>query len=472
MPDLRTNQAVAERLDIQLERRPNLLLRWRRRATILAGLLPLACVAVFALRDDQTPYMSGPVATGHRLFQDDCGKCHQTAWQPVARLIRFDNNVRSVRDADCQTCHVQSPTDHHRLPVEVAAPACAACHQEHRGAKVLAEVSDAFCVHCHGTIPQPIMRNFAANIDSFAAHPEFAVLRLQKTDETQLKFSHAGHLKPLLAPLASDGVAAGAPRQVQLACHDCHQPDAAGQYMRPIVYEDHCSRCHPLRFTGKTDASQPLPHEDVEIVYGVLRDRLMDYARAHPDEVRGEPSSGISRLPNKQNQPSPPARDEWEWVEQELQTLRGDVFFNPLKNGCLKCHMADRPPSEVGGLTDLQAWLSPTRIPDRWLPHSHFDHGRHREVACTVCHYGPGTSTAALRTQETPIMLESKVVQDVLMPGIEVCRQCHGSSSASRQGGSARSGCIECHVYHHDEATAGISGHPLPTLLPMNRVKQ
>jgi predicted CXXCH cytochrome family protein len=434
--------------------------------------LPLVLLAVFALREDQTPYMSRPVATGHQLFQDDCGKCHQTAWQPAMRLTRLDNDVRSVRDADCQTCHVQSTNDHYHRPLALTAPACATCHLEHRGANLLSEVSDAFCVSCHGWTMQTVSPEWPTGIDSFARHPEFEIHRLKATDETQLKFSHAGHLKPLLAPLTKDDAATDAPQQVKLTCHDCHQPDSAGQYMRSIVYEDHCSRCHPLRFTGKTDSSQPLPHEDVEVVYGVLRDRLMDYARAHPDEVQRGTDMGASRLPNKLNELPPSVKDEWEWVEAELQTLRGDVFFNPLKNGCLKCHTTDKPSSDVGGLTDVQGWLNPTRIPDRWLPHSHFDHGRHTEVACTVCHYTPGTSTDALRTQETPIMLESKVVQDVLMPGIEVCRQCHGPSSAQPRGGSARSGCIECHVYHRSDAATHADGHTLRALLPADRIKQ
>ena len=36
----------------------------------------------------------------------------------------------------------------------------------------------------------------------------------------------------------------------------------------------------------------------------------------------------------------------------------------------------------------------------------------------------------------------SKETTDVLLPSVAVCRECH------RERGGARTGCVECHVYH------------------------
>jgi hypothetical protein len=468
MPDSRTNQEVADRLDIKLERRPNPMFPQRRWLTLVCGIAPLIFVAVYAVRDDQTIYWSRPVSTGHELIRNDCQQCHQSAWQPLVRLTTLDNNARSVRDNDCQTCHLQRGDDHHKLPDNVTAPACATCHQEHRGKTSLSEVADAFCIQCHGSDVHSVVKNFAGNIDSFKVHPEFATHRDSQVDDTALKFSHEGHLKPLLVPAgyphpAEDQAAGDGPNRVQLGCADCHQPDAAGQYMSPIVYEDHCAKCHPLQFSGKITSDQPLPHESLDIVHGVLRDQLMKYARQHPEEVSRGSDVGTSRLPNKQQSRRIGAKDEWEWVERELKALEGDVFHNPLKNGCLKCHTGDM--SEGGG-PGLQLWLAPTRIPDRWLTHSRFRHDRHRELACTVCHHTPDKREDVLRMTGTPIMLESKAVQDVLMPSIEVCRLCHGDQRTSTAAGRARSSCVECHQYHHVDNSHASVGRSLIDLLP------
>jgi len=89
------------------------------------------------------------------------------------------------------------------------------------------------------------------------------------------------------------------------------------------------------------------------------------------------------------------------------------------KQKCEFCHTLSSAP-------DRLPRVAPTAIPARWLPHSVFDHGAHRPLACTECH----KATASTDTT------------DVLLPSITVCRECH------RQGGGARAGCVECHIYH------------------------
>jgi predicted CXXCH cytochrome family protein len=103
------------------------------------------------------------------------------------------------------------------------------------------------------------------------------------------------------------------------------------------------------------------------------------------------------------------------WVGAQFGTIEPGVF----KQRCEYCHTVKR---EGGG----PAEVVPPTIPARWLPHSRFDHGAHRPVACTECH-------AAAASTET---------KDVLMPKVETCRECHQPKVG------ARSGCVECHRYH------------------------
>ncbi|MDA1049620.1 MAG: hypothetical protein O3C40_03950 [Planctomycetota bacterium] len=461
MPDSRTNSSVAQRLDLHIERVPNRLHRWRRWVTLVCGLVPLAFVAVFTLRGDHTIYLSRPLATSHGPAQADCKNCHRTPWQPLVRLANIDNDVRSVHDQDCQRCHRQSKSDHNPFATAKGVPDCAVCHQEHRGSKRLTERADEFCVKCHA---------------SFEKHPEFALHRAwspdrQQTeseqmmfrdlldiaefgesasdgrgarwiDKTALHFNHKDHLKPLNAVWDKHSDTSSSPTTVQLQCHDCHRPDAAGSYMLPIVFEEHCMKCHPLRFSGKL-SDQALPHEKPDIVHGVLRDRLMAYANEHPDELLGVAGETPSRLPNKPSRPSP--KDTWSWVEEELRRIESAVFQSdavtgpaPKNNACQKCHLTSV--NEAGFGFEI---VSP-KIPPRWLAHSRFDHDRHRDVACIECHHVERGATSRESTS-----LESTSVQDILMPKLEVCQNCHGATRTLPTERYGRKNCVECHQYHH-----------------------
>jgi DnaJ-class molecular chaperone len=64
----------------------------------------------------------------------------------------------------------------------------------------------------------------------------------------------------------------------------------------------------------------------------------------------------------------------------------------------------------------------------RWMPHAKFDHDAHRGFSCVSCHAKALTSTES---------------SDILLPGIETCKTCHGPGPAH-----ADSRCSECHTYH------------------------
>jgi hypothetical protein len=320
----------------------------------------------------------------------------------------------------------------------------------------LTEQADEFCIKCHASFekhpefalhrPGPPVRQPAESDEMMYRHlsgiaeyrpPANGDLVASWRDKTALHFNHRDHLKPLNAVWNKQSDSGSSPKTVLLQCHDCHQEDTTGAYMRPIVFEQHCMSCHPLRFSGKL-SDQPLPHEKPEIVHGVLRDRLMEYLRQHPEEARDGGAETLSRLPNKSSQPD--SKDDWNWVEEELRVIETAVFQtvagrgeSPKNNACQKCHVTGGDTSAIG----FQI-VSPN-IPPRWLAHSRFDHGRHRDVACLECHH----------TESDAKSLESTSVEDILMPKLEVCQNCHGATRSLPTKRYGRSNCVECHQYHH-----------------------
>ncbi len=490
MPDPRTHSSVAQRLDIEVERYPNALHRRRRWLTLAAGIVPLLWLGFATWRGDSSIYLSRPIATSHQHVSHDCAMCHQTPWQPLVRLARLDNTHRSVRDEDCQRCHRQSKQDHHHRALTLGVPDCAHCHQEHRGALRLTEQADSFCVKCHAPFEQhpqiSLHRTWAAEKsaadfwteETAAALQQVARLRPRENadaarengweDKSSLHFSHHQHLQPLATPWDSRRDPDSSPKQVQLDCGDCHQPDATGHHMRPIVYEQHCGACHPLRFSGKL-TDEPLPHVRPDILRGVLRDRLLTYARQHPEELQASQRNEPSRLPNKPPARPTTSRDQWEWVELELRLVENAIFQTPQfsgqqprSNACQKCHLTKAPsPDEAIG-SRLGFEIIPPQIPERWLARSHFRHDRHRDMACRDCHHTSSAEPSGEPASDLAYRLDSHGVQDILLPKIEICQQCHGAPSGSPIKRHARGNCVECHRYHHvperrelDESTLG-----------------
>ena len=453
MPDKRTIQTIAERLEIQLDRFPNRLHRCRRWFTLAGGLLPLLVVGVFLGRGDHSIFMSRPVAESHQHLQSDCKTCHRTPWQPVLRLTSTNPHRKSVSDGDCRQCHVQRKEDHHVKAMAKGVPDCADCHLEHRGAIRLTDQADQSCVKCH---------------QSYDHHPQFA-LSQSREDTAALHFSHAGHLVPLDARWTSETDAAAPAVKTQLSCANCHELDDNGQFMKPIVYEKHCADCHPLRFSGKLDLAAAankddvrhrLPHEKPEVVQGVMRQRLIDYARRHPEEVLPPGAESSSRLPNRQTSRVVTSKQEWEWVEEELQVLNEAIFRtpNPMgnmqpSNACLKCHVAG---SESTGGSQAFA-IAPTKIPRRWMPKSRFRHDRHLKMDCVQCHRA-GSDGVSAASVASSLAIGSTTVKDILMPHLERCQTCHGVEPTSPLAVHARANCTECHDYHHDYPAKATDG--------------
>jgi predicted CXXCH cytochrome family protein len=377
------------------------------------------------------------VSTAHAFAERRCEVCHTGAVDP-----RVPRNARPAAagfrahttEAACLTCH-DAPA--HAVK-QTPPPACAACHQDHRGRVQLARMDDGFCVECHGelkTTQGPPKTAIA--VHAFPSeHPEFAAVSAGAQDPAKLRFNHAVHLKDSLRGLPTGALATVGPAGPEkLECASCHKPEAgrAGVkakgpattgLMAPVTYEQNCARCHPLFFDERID--QTAPHLPPSKVSAFVRQELGVYIREHPGDI-SKPDSAFRRVPlNFPRPPEPPARNAAEWVERRAWADER-LLWNKT---CAECHVLGSTSPTTAGFP----YYAPANVTTRWMPHAGFNHTPHAMVTCQSCH-AADTSTKT---------------SDVLLPGKAVCATCHASSKGGLRPGSghAESRCFECHQYH------------------------
>ncbi|HUI26422.1 MAG TPA: hypothetical protein VL403_10100 [Candidatus Kryptonia bacterium] len=414
----RTTKELAKRIELNYYRRAGAWQRWRRNLSIAAAAVAAAWLSLAALRGDRRLYNSGPVSVRHAVFGAQCQACHVHAGDR-----RF---FLHTSDRACLACH-DGPRHHE---TQMFSPECASCHVEHKGRVVLTDLDDRHCTRCHENLRlKDGITKFEAQVADFSTqHPEFAVLRSKIKDAAAVKLNHQVHLKASLR---------GPTGPVQMVCGDCHraqsspkawpygkettrapQPYTRGAYMQPISYADHCIGCHPLGFDARMTES--VPHDRPEVIRAFLRLRFLDYASAHPESLAAANSDddegGGLRRRSEDEQQTPVSLDQW--VGTQIAAAE-ELLYQPKNTGCQLCHT-------LAAAAELPKVVA-TAIPSYWFAHARFDHRTHRELRCLACHEKAPTS------QDTA---------DVLLPGIEICRQCHMPSAG------ARSGCVECHRYH------------------------
>jgi hypothetical protein len=440
---------IAEKYAIDYPRRPLATRLWKSRWNWLAFFA--ACLVGVALYFVQgnAAFWAGPVSHSHASFAMDCQKCHAESWQPALRLASLDSGRHSVPDSACRQCH---PTvgDHHPRVGEIE-PSCASCHQEHQQETPLLEVADNHCASCHGSATAlyggpDVEPHFQAEIVTFddgpQGHPDFAfffggpvskvhgAFRVAAPDNDGKWHDTGGVLFNHKVHLAAEGVLDGNRKKVQLACADCHEPEADGAYMKPIVYEQHCSSCHPLRLAGELTDLGDLPHENPEVVRGVIRERL---AQPKTEPTAATPVPVIRRLP----QPSTLTQTENASADTLLAAADHAVFGLEAKGLCRKCHHVEitdgrwTVPLVNPEFGELVADATREMIPSRWFAHGQFHHAKHLSVECEQCHRAG----------------ESSSTSDLLLPGIADCRKCHGSNPATIATGVSAE-CVMCHDYH------------------------
>ncbi|MFO0845403.1 MAG: cytochrome c3 family protein [Gemmataceae bacterium] len=445
----RTPRSLAAWFDLDYFRRRTLFRGWWGGLPLLAGAASLALLGLMVWAGGQRAFQAGPLSPPHALFNDRCELCHDSRFGTLSRLWRGDS-VGSISDEKCLSCHAGPLHNQH-----AAMDRCVGCHKEHRGHAALVRIDDRKCVACHADLKRedgsPPER--AAHVTAFSQgrHPEFRV----REDPATVRFNHQYHLVDL--PRYREALAAkddeGARRRLRslgaepLTCAGCHRMDDDGRYMRPVSYNDHCRRCHPLSVGVQGEwpdkdlgaaaarfAEAPLRHprggETAAVVRADLRDRLTTFiqgpqGRRFLDAV--PPAKPGRRLPWPPPDAARPEK-EYAWVDAHLDQTERALYLG--SGGCLLCHAEARQKDPPG---DRLPRLLPPKVPNRWWDGARFRHDAHRMLDCQQCHNA----------------LASTLSRDVLLPGIDTCLKCHDRGARR---GSARADCVECHAYHDPAA--------------------
>ena len=218
---------------------------------------------------------------------------------------------------------------------------------------------------------------------------------------------------------------------IQLQCGACHQLDsgdfgiqrdqltdvpaaavlparAAGAAMLPIVYENQCRACHPLKFDDEKNAvlphrlQPPQVHQWLEDFY--TAEYLKGNTKLFEQFVSVRPLPG--KLPEKET------KEALKFVQDKVDAANRYVWS---KSTCLECHERDEK-------ADADR-IAPTNVPDLWYPHAIFDHTAHRAVDCQQCH-----APVAAEGQSGD---EASFTQmGMTLPPVATCQQCHAPRAA------------------------------------------
>ncbi|MEE8302169.1 MAG: cytochrome c3 family protein [Candidatus Tectomicrobia bacterium] len=367
---------------------------------------------------------TGKLAHPHEFLGKNCNACHE---QPFVR----------VRSSACVACHSQ--TAHHVDPalhkVELfIGVRCANCHREHNAPVSLVRHDEGFCTNCHVDLPQVASATELFNVSDFGDdHPEFRPTLISRSgdvdeitrvgldanqglrEKSGLRFTHEAHLK-------EEGIKSPKGR-VHLQCANCHIPEPGGALMLPVDMETMCQDCHRLGF-DLNDPDRELPHgnvtqvlETLEEYYGMRALKGGYVEDAAPEVVRRRRRPG-DRMTNQE------IKEALAWASAKWRNVAEEIFeFRT----CVGCHEVSRV------AVDPPRWeIAPVRIADNWLPKAIFTHDPHRTMECGDCHAAAS----------------SEASEDVLIPGIATCRQCHGGAKAATKIGS---NCVDCHKFHIHE---------------------
>ena len=399
-------------------------------AWVLAGGKPAA-----------TQLSPGTLARDHSRWDSDCKSCHapfvpQRPDAEGARVVSLSLAGAASGDfhranAKCSQCH-KSTGIHHANQISVEVESCASCHRDHQGRDFdMARMDDAHCTACHASIANhrskpgdsPVVNVTAfERVQDTPGHPAFRSLQMTE-DPGNIRFSHRLHMTR--GQLYPGQIPPTGKKLEQLACDACHRPETTtgnGAYMRPVKYEQHCRRCHPLSVPGQPEAVVPhgLVSSQLEsTVRGLLANAKPTTkpppARIIPGKSKGD-SEARTQLPPEMQ------------FSQRLAVVRD--------NKCSQCHSWQMSePNEV----------FPSRIPTTWLQHARFNHQKHQNSAkCVDCHTD---ATAKLTSGEVHGKLEDD--QQIMIPNIDNCLRCHAPRNESAGTGGARFDCAECHRYHH-----------------------
>jgi len=373
--------------------------------------------------DGDIAWHTGEISRPHSFIGNQCGACHQ---KPFVQ----------VEDSACVACH--DGIEHHYDPAKfklanTTDAKCQNCHKEHAGSEPIILSSQTFCAACHKDLDGRAAETTLKNAGDFgASHPQFrpAVIIDGATGKRQrleldpgkppaelsnLKFPHDKHLLPQGVRVRADNKAEKKTKVMR--CPDCHQPDASGVNMRPITMRGHCAECHGLSFSP-IDPSRMLPHGNLVEALHVVREFYADVALRGGVQDANAPASVRRRPGTPLSETDRPGA--LQWARKRADNAAAFIA----RSVCGTCHDIARDQGAAGG------WrIKKVTLAESWFEKSWFPHNQHQEVQCTACHKAGA----------------SKLATDVLLPGIETCRRCHGGAESTMR---IPSTCVDCHQFH------------------------
>ena len=482
-----TGKERSQRIQIDYYRRRTDLHRFRS-LCVAIGLFGALAYAAYVALAGRSHASTGPIASVHAAFENDCQQCHRDLTPISSRGSKLsigllgiapETTVEHIETA-CQACHQVG--DHHRDTMntewQLADRACADCHADHQGRDHdLTAISLQRCVSCHadlasGCVGTPSVRNSVVGFDK-ATHGDFASLNIE--DPGRIKFDHAQHMMPgqvdtdnrggftigQLPPLDRRRYRREGQEDddlVTLDCSSCHEMSGApadgktliadgelGRYIQPIAFDRHCAACHSLNPDVATEFSTPLPHavtwDQVDLLLAANRSgaQALGLTRSARDDSQSTPLPGVG-LGRKSVADASMSQEDLAAARQRVQVK------------CLQCHDQDSITDEA-----IARSTSPGNelIPSRWLRHGLYDHAAHRKIDCRYCHraaYPRDEASGAPNDHER-----------VMIAGIDSCIWCHRSEELPTplaltdavtarlidgQPTWASDQCTLCHRYH------------------------
>jgi predicted CXXCH cytochrome family protein len=442
---------------------------------------------------------------------EGCKRCHAgPAHHPISRHA----------EAACTACHHEHGGRQARL-TRVTDDQCLRCHEDL--GRVAANAWPRFAARVTGLAAHPPFRPWrpplavevgrtlgllapGAGPAPVQAALALAAGRTLPLDPGRLAFDHALHLRPGLRPehggqllgepltydrlreaVARSGAglpegvrkAMGAgpnPQAVQLACAACHQldrgaaaadfwqmggeergPRAGGAAMLPVTYEQHCRACHPLPFDsrpGLAEGEVPHPRQPGELRRWLTAAYTEAYLQGRLPAAA--PAPARATFPGRGPDPLAAAGQQ---VIAAAVCQAEDRLYRA-KTACAACHPLDTPPDPAGA----PPRVLPPQVPAVWFRHARFSHTAHRAADCRVCHPQAYPTTAAGDRNPSA----SRSHQDVLLPTLATCLQCHADPTPAG-GLGARKDCVQCHGYHNGDAPLAGPGSPARAPDPQGR---
>lgn len=473
---------------------------------------------------------SGKLSKAHAELENDCQACHVDAFVAVRddACAACHINAHGQKATGLQRASLNGPGrpgrsayDHAPLDKMLAARGtpgfggqikrffkrtfnqpegrCVDCHTEHEGAGPMPATQQAFCADCHnglqGRLDAVGIRSSLGDASDFGLkHPQFRPLILAGYDAAHpvafarrdaraggnpllgwkmqravldkplqqangLKFTHAQHIS------TTNGVAemwrqVSPGQEPGMDCEDCHKADPSGVRYLPVRMETACQQCHSLGLETVGGTVRQLPHgqpaqviADIRAYYGSggsFRPTglpVARYARARPGEANMERrSADLARA-------------------AMLLPGKGDAMiratFAP-GGVCGECHTVG-----LGGPEGVT--IAPVAQPTRYFRNGWFDHRPHmnldvratdgsRKWGCRDCH-------AAEKSNNS---------NDLLLPTLANCQQCHtgqgGATHAKLVRSGTASGCAMCHDYHADDGAPWVLQRSGRKKAPANQV--